>query len=521
MDKIKVYAWGIISVLIVLTLAFSYLTYTEFRIDVPQGNIAVLTKRTGKDLNNDQLVAPDNSYKGIQLKVLTEGRYFYNPYAWDWEVYPMIDIPSDKMGVRTRLFGQNLPYGHFLAIKEDQKGIVEQVLRPGRYPLNAVIYGEENRRAEQNYVEIVELHDPVTIPAGYRGVVTNLAGPIPENPNTLLVEKTFRGVQSETLDAGTYYLNPYMYRINIVDCRSQRFNLSDNYEMGFASKDGFWVSLDGIIEFRIKPERAPEVFVIYNDLENDTAQDSSIHEEIVSKIIMPTARSFCRLRGSNNSGRDFIGGETRTAFQKDFATAMHEACDKNGVEIVQALITKINPPQEIAGPVRDREVARQKMHQYQEQTKQQEQEAKLAIEAEMVNQKTSLVEAEKSVIESVTKSIEKQKVAVTKVNELKAVAEKDLEASKDVSEANLAKKRAEAGSIAFKNEAEAFGWKKSIEAFNGDGNAFAKYVLYQKLAPAYKSIMNNSVDSPLMKIFDDFNKKLPSQPIQNPVPVVQ
>ena len=77
-------------------------------------------------------------------------------------------------------------------------------------------------------------------------------------------------------------------RINLVDCRSQRFNLAaKNEDMGFPSKDGFWVSLDGIIEFRIKPEKASEVYVIYNERKNGDAID----EEIIDKIIRLEPRS--------------------------------------------------------------------------------------------------------------------------------------------------------------------------------------------------------------------------------------
>ena len=88
------------------------------------------------------------------------------------------------------------------------------------------------------------MHSPVTIPAGYKGVVTNPSGPMPVDPNQLLVEDGFRSVQKSTLDEGTYYMNPYTYRIELIDCRSQRFNLSEGFDMGFPSKDGFWVSLD-------------------------------------------------------------------------------------------------------------------------------------------------------------------------------------------------------------------------------------------------------------------------------------
>ena len=35
--------------------------------------------------------------------------------------------------------------------------------------------------------------------------------------------------------------------------------------MGFPSKDGFWVTLDGVIEFAIKPGSEAEAFVMYNE----------------------------------------------------------------------------------------------------------------------------------------------------------------------------------------------------------------------------------------------------------------
>src|SRR5262249_43708441 len=137
-------------------LFLALVAYVELRIDVPAGHLAVLTRKTGDDIDNTDAVAPDDNHKGLQLNVLTEGRYFYNPFYWDWAVYPMVDVPAGKMGVRVRLYGQNLPYGHFLATQESQKGIVPEVLRPGRYPINAVVKGQEGGRPRQDYVEIVE-----------------------------------------------------------------------------------------------------------------------------------------------------------------------------------------------------------------------------------------------------------------------------------------------------------------------------------------------------------------------------
>ncbi|HVJ80913.1 MAG TPA: hypothetical protein VNC50_07560, partial [Planctomycetia bacterium] len=57
------------------TFAFAAATYLACRVDVPPEHVAVLIKRTGRDLSNDQLLAPGAGHKGVQSDVLTEGRY--------------------------------------------------------------------------------------------------------------------------------------------------------------------------------------------------------------------------------------------------------------------------------------------------------------------------------------------------------------------------------------------------------------------------------------------------------------
>jgi len=473
---------------IVGILGMIYVIYSQFRIDVPTKHFAVLIKKTGKDITNDMECAPDETYKGVQKELLMEGRYFRNPFEWDWEVHPYEEISANELGVLVRLNGENLPYRHFVASKDFEKGIVEDVLRPGRYPIHP-------------YTEKLLRFKPITIPAGHKGVVTLLAAPMPDNPNALLVEPGRRGVQKDTLDPGTYYVNPYVTRINEIDCRSQRFNLSEGGDMGFPSLDGFWVQLDGIVEFRVNPEKAAEVFVIYNEAFNDQNGVERVNEEIISKIILPNARSFCRLKGSNNKGRDFIGGQTRIEFQKAFAEAMDLECKPLGIEIVQALITEIFPPEAIAGPVRDREVARQKLRQYGQQILQQESEIKLAVEKQKVIQKQELRAADQSVVTDTVAAKQKQQVAVTKANEQREVARFKLNAAKDEAEAIIARGEAAASVITFDNQAIAAGWQRAIKAFGGDGDAYADFTLWRKIAPSFRKIMTNTNNSPLMEHF--------------------
>jgi len=514
------------AIVIVFVLFVPLFVYNECRINVPSYHQAVLIKRTGKDLPNSLEIAPDASYKGVQAEVLGEGRYYYNPYSWDWVVVPQIEIPEGKLGVLTRLFGDQPKDGGIIAWNENEKGIVPDVLRPGRYAINAKLEGTPAREQGDSYLYHVELFTPVTIPAGYKGIVTNLSAEMPEDPNVLLVENGKRGIQKETLAPATYYVNPYITRINLLDCRSQRFNLTGATtdkaaeRFGFPTKDGFWVTLEGIIEFRVKPEEAASVFVTYNDATNGDAID----EEIISKIILPNARSYCRLRGSNQSGKDFISGDARVAFQEDFEKNIFATCDAQGVEIVQALVTRIRPPEKIADPVRKREIAVREEEQFGRQIEQQLSEQQLKTEQMLVVQKQELVDAERQVVEQVTQANQEKEVALVEANKRLAVAQLQLDAAQDKAAAVLAKGKAEADVIAFDNEATAAEWKKAIEAFSGDGDEYARFILWQKLAPSFQDLMVNTADSPLMEIFKAYDGSgpraaSPPPPRTSPSPV--
>jgi regulator of protease activity HflC (stomatin/prohibitin superfamily) len=484
---------GLIFLILGMIIFGSWFTYTKFRIDVPNRHMAILVKKTGLDIANGDEVAPSDKYKGVKKEVLREGRYFYNPWVWDWKVIPQVEIAVDKLGVLVSLTGEDLPYGEFLAKLDDQgnpltKGIMAGVLKPGRYQIHPYLYLVEDE------------HKPVVIEAGYKGVVTNLAGPFPKKANTLLVEPGERGVQQKTHEPGTYYINPYVTRISKIDCRSQRFDLANNKDMGFPSRDGFWISLDGRIEFRVNPEMAAEVFVTYND----EANGDRIDEEIILKIITPNARSFCRLEGSNSSGREFISGETKVAFQNRFQKAMQQECQPLGIEIIQALITDIKPPEKIRDPVREKELAKQQEKAYQQEIMEQMEEQKQAVEQQLVEQKKEIVKVNTEVVMITIKAEQKQQVDVTVANQRKAVADLKLAAARDEAEAILAHGKAAAEVIGFQNEAVAAGWKRAVEAFSGRGDQYAQYVLYKKLAGAYRKIMVNTADSPIMKIFDSF-----------------
>lgn len=97
------------------TLAACIFIWFFCRIEPGAGEIAVLIRKTGDNLPPGEVLALGEGQKGIQLEVLAEGRYFKNPYTWSWRIRRILDVPAGKLGVMTRLYGEELPSGRIIA----------------------------------------------------------------------------------------------------------------------------------------------------------------------------------------------------------------------------------------------------------------------------------------------------------------------------------------------------------------------------------------------------------------------
>ena len=135
----KLAAFGIILLLVLLVLLPLFVWF-GCRIEPGNGEIAVLIRKTGKPLPPDELIARSPEQQGIQLEVLGEGRYFRNPYTWDWEILPITDVPAGKFAVLVRKFGRDLTDGRIIAPDDESKGVLADVLKEGTHRINPFIY---------------------------------------------------------------------------------------------------------------------------------------------------------------------------------------------------------------------------------------------------------------------------------------------------------------------------------------------------------------------------------------------
>ena len=58
----------------------AWMVYVQFLIDVGTGQVGILIRKTGKDIQNSDEIAPDSEHKGVQKDLLTEGRHWQNPF---------------------------------------------------------------------------------------------------------------------------------------------------------------------------------------------------------------------------------------------------------------------------------------------------------------------------------------------------------------------------------------------------------------------------------------------------------
>jgi len=494
---------GIVGIGLLAFVALLAFFWFIVRVEVPSNHLLVLIHKTGgvlptglrEEFGDQVILYPElvkmvsqkagtseddvrTGYKGIRFEVLTEGRHWYNPFSYERQVVPATLIKQNEVGVLIRKYGRPLPFPKTVATLPDERGPVADVLTPGRQNINPLAYE-------------VQKFTAIAISEGHAGVVTLLSGKDPAKKNTYVVEPGEKGVQRATLPPGLEYINPYHKQIDIVDVRSQKCDMVGHDAIHFPSSDSFTITIEGTIEWAIRPDHVAEVTVAYGDT-----------RDVLGKVILPNVRSLARIQGSKLQAREFISGKTRVAFQDKLLTELKSECWKQGIDIKSALVRDIKPPAEIASLISQREQADQEIERYTNQIEEAKSEARLVEQQELQPQNKAIGEVRTQIV-TLTKEAEQRKnVAVTKANREFAVAKLTLEAAEKEAAAIRSRGEAEANVVLFGFQARAEPLRAAVNAF-GDGMTYAQQFYYQKVAPSIQSILTTT-DGPFADIFRDF-----------------
>jgi len=367
---------------------------------------------------------------GILEEMKGPGRHFYCPIWWERIRVPDVVIKPGEVGILTSRMGETLPKGQFLVDGElygpnraKHKGTLRKVLAPGRYRIND--YGFECKvvALEQKKIgENVKLAGWVTIPAGYVGVVTNLAGDTAHGQSG--------GIQSNVLPPGIYAVNPFEQQIDVVGIGFWETSIAVNHKVGpdgkeivdasgepeaiagsgigFPSNDGFNIQLDFTAIWGVMPEDAPEVVRTFG---------SVLAAE--QKVIIPQSESISRISGSKMGANELLVGETRQKFQTSVSDHFQDVLKDKNLSLLYALVRHIYIPKDIRTPLQEGYVA---------------DELKLTREVERTTKTAEgeLREAEKKVIQETEK---------VRVETAKMVAAAIAEGQKEVGEIEAATKQ--------------------------------------------------------------------------------
>jgi hypothetical protein len=481
------------------------------RVEVPPGKFLVRIHRWGKNLPPDQILAPDESYKGVMLDPLPEGRHFLNPVFWSYEVHDMVNVPPGKCLVLTRKFGkplsaERLAAGDVLVREDDDTaGILAEVKTQGSYRLNPYAYS-------WNTVDAVE------VSAGQVGVRTLKVGKDPrklaaeQRPSPYVVPAGYRGVQAEPVKNGTYYVNPYAETITPVDVQVHRVELTD---IQFPSRDGFVLKPHVMVAYAVQPEKAPELLIRLSDEghihQEDATEEQQHQNEILQKILLPHIRGYARIEGSNLDAKDFIVTDanaaegkpnTREQFQRALRDKVAPQCKELGLEIEAVTLASLELPPQLTEQISARDVARVQLDKNKSMIEQYKTQQDLDAARALAQQATEKVAAETRLLQAKTLALQKKEVERKKLEIALSSAQLKLDAAREQAKAIVSRGKAEADVINLSNEAEVAGLRKAVQGFAGVQN-FAQYHILAKLAPALSEIFASD-DSEFAKLFTTY-----------------
>ncbi|CAK0765464.1 Band 7 domain-containing protein [Gammaproteobacteria bacterium] len=441
---------------------------------IPMGRLLAQSVTGHSNYENGEAFLKNGGQKGPQIDVLLPGTYRININLFQVQIASAVVIEANKVGLVTALDGIPLPereyvacpvMGHndyqdgsaFLA-KQGQRGPQIDVLRPGTYYINPLMFN-------------VEIDNVAVIERGQVGVVVSNVGEDPtdemkkrlgssqvgasveEGREKYVVPRGYRGIQEEVAGPGRYYLNRRAFMAYVIDTTNITIDWDEQADTRFdqltvISKDGFPIQVSVKVVIRVRPDQAPYMVAKVGSIDN-----------LIQHVIHPMIDSSFRNQASTASAMNFL--QSRSEEQ---AKAEHRArtdLEKYHVECVSVLICQIRLPEDLMQTQTKRIIAEQQQEMYKMEQRSQAERTEMEKMRATADQQPTLVASEIAV-----------KVASQKKIEMITLAEGTAE-SKALEGAGEGKRLmaigdGEASKIAAIGEATAQAYSKQQEAIGED-----------------------------------------------------
>lgn len=271
-------------------------------IVIEPGEVGIVKCNLGEPLPSGEFLVDGEigatDFKGTLRKALGPGRYRINTYGYSVKIVETekhvsgkqvkyggwVEIPTGFVGVITNLADN--------PITGQTKGIQEDVLPPGIYPINT---------AEQQ-IDIVEI--------GFR-------------ETTVAVKKMRNQDGSLKLDEA-----------------GEPLVASAEEGINFPSNDGFPIQMDFTAIWGLFPDQAPHAVRTFGNI-----------KEVENKVIQPQIESICRNNGSKYSAVELLVGEDREKFQTINRDEFEAVLEDKQITLLYGLVRHIYIPIEVRKPI--------------------------------------------------------------------------------------------------------------------------------------------------------------------------
>ncbi len=479
MESSELLHWGmVIGIPLFILLFYKFILRVFFGVViVPEDKIGLVTKKFvlfGKQQLPEGRIVATEGEAGFQAQTLPPGVYF-GKWIWQYEMtfQPFTIIPTGMIGLVLAKDGAELETGSILARKVDcdsyqdavafiknggRKGRQMAIITPGSYRINTFLF-------------TVEMTEMSSIPDNAVGVVTTqegntlgegqIAGKIITGHNKFQDVAAFmdkggvKGLQEEVILAGTYFLNPWFAKLEMVkmteipighvgvvisyvgeegkDLSGTEFKHGNIVARGFK---GVWAEPLGPGKYPINPyimkvELVPTTNLVLNwasarseshqldkNLSTITVRSKDgfpfnldvsqiIHiptteapkviarfgnmNNLVSQVLEPTIGNYFRNSAQDSDVIAFLG--TRKERQQSAREHIGKVLDQYNVFGVDTLIGDIVPPESLMKTLTDRKLAEEQKITY--ETEKQAQETRQSLEKE-----TAIAEIQKEIVKA-------------------------------------------------------------------------------------------------------------------------
>lgn len=438
-----------------------------------------------------ELFLKNGGQKGPQVDILRPGSYNIHTGMFKVEIRDAISVGDGQIGVVEALGGAPMTPGEVVAdsplsannfqdgeafLKDaGQRGPQTAILAPGTYYINTALFSVTSRPQTQvrqgEVAVLISNHgkDPASEEFVEVRPRTNLdhGANDPEemrlNTDTMqrhVVPAGFRGIQREVAGPGRYNINPLVNQIVIVPTTMRSVEWADDVASSsdmkstfdpfeVVSNDGFPMKVEVRCQYRVLPENAPYVIAKLGSIE--ALERNVIHPQIDGIF-----------RGEVSKSPAISYQQNRSDEQRKAEAEVRADLAKYRVEVVSVMITNIHLPPQLMEATQQKNLAEVRRSMFDEQQKTEARRIELEkTKAEAENQPRIIAE-QAGIVVAEHKAAQVVKQASGEAQRIELVAEAEAKRIKQVGDA-------EAGVIESKGKATAEAYRLGGEALTPAG----------------------------------------------------